>query len=147
MARPNKPLDQVVVNGWYLELPGLPDSMHFETLSGLQVSGNDVELVDAGTNLKHKFPSQILDFGELSLSRTYDASDRDKAIEALVDECLTTGLTVNAIAVKLHWREELFRIVLEGFRFKGKSLPNFEVGGEGKFTVTYSAVIEQWYFL
>ncbi|MCE7766847.1 hypothetical protein GQL56_29930, partial [Pseudomonas putida] len=70
MPKPQRPNDLYVNNGWYLEIPGLV-SPHFETLEGVQKAANKVSIVDAGSNKKYQFGTQIIDFGEMSLSRTY----------------------------------------------------------------------------
>lgn len=143
MAYPQKPTDLFVTNGWYFELPGLV-SPHFETLEGLQKTSQNVEIVDAGTNRKYKFPGQIMDFGEMTMTRTFQGTPDDKALEAMVDAMIKTGLKVNGTLVKLHHGQEVFRVLLEGFRFAGKTWPSFDVNAEEKFLVSYTASCDDW---
>jgi hypothetical protein len=137
-ARTKKPTDLLVANGWYLELPGIV-SPHFETLSGLSKTTGRVEIVDAGTNIRYNFPSQILSFGEITLTRTYDGSPLDIALEALVDECIERGLKVQGNLVKLHHQREAFRLAMEDFQFSARNFPDFDVNSEDKFLMSYTA--------
>lgn len=143
MAFPQKPNDLYVVNGWYLELPGLV-SPHFETLDGLQKVTGTVDIVDAGTNIKYKFPSQIIDYGDLTLTRTMKGDADDKALQALVNECIENGLKVSGVLVKLHHTKEVFRLAFVGFRFVGMTYPSWDVNGEEKFLVSYTATVDYW---
>lgn len=144
MPLPTKPTDLYVTNGWYLELPGVV-SPHFLTLSGLQTQSNSVEIVDAGTNIKYRFPSQILDYGELTLTRAYDGSSDDAAIEGLVEECLQRGLKMDITAVKLHNKREAFRLAIIGFRFTNRTMPTFDIVGEDRFEISYTATNDYWF--
>jgi len=81
MGKPKKPTALYVVNGWYIELPGLV-SPHFERLSGLSKKTGTVEIVDAGTNIKYKFNGQIIDFGTITLERTMDGSQMIQFLKA-----------------------------------------------------------------
>jgi hypothetical protein len=109
MPKPTPPKDLFVQNGWYLELPGL-NAPHFETLEGVQENSNTVEIVDAGTNKKHKFGTQIIDYGEMTLTRTRQGTPEDALLSAMVKECIERGLKVPCVAVKLHKQQEVFRI-------------------------------------
>lgn len=143
MPKPQRPTDLYVVNGWYLEIQGLV-SPHFETLEGVGKSSNKVEIVDAGTNKKFKFGTQIIDFGELSLTRTYQGTADDISLERLVDRMITTGLKLDVSAVKLHNKVEVFRILLSGFNFQSSKYPTFDVNGEEKFSVSYMATCDDY---
>lgn len=146
MPYPQKPTDLFVVNGWYLEMPGLT-SPHFETLEGLQKNSTSVEIVDAGSNKKFKFPGQIEDFGELSLTRTHQGTPDDIALERMAEQMIKFGLKVNATAVKLHHGQPVFTVLLEGFRISSMTLPSFDVNTEEKFLVTYGASCDNWSIL
>lgn len=141
MPKPTKPTDLLVTNGWYLEIAGLV-SPHFETLDGLGITSNSVELVDAGTNKKHKFPTQILDFGELTLTRTAQNNADDATLAQITDDCIRRGLKFDCAVVKLHNQEEVFRILLRGFRITAYTFPTFDVGGEEKFTYNYTCTVD-----
>lgn len=143
MPKPIKPTDQYVVNGWYLELPGLV-SPHFETLEGVEKSTGSVDIVDAGTNKRLKFSGQIVDFGEMTLTRTKQGTTDDAVLAALVQSMQSQGVKVNCVAVKMHHGREAFRILFEGFRFAKRSLPGFDVNSESKFVETYTATCDDW---
>lgn len=143
MPRPQRPKDLFVTNGWYFEIPGLI-SPHFETLEGVQKTANKVEIVDAGTNKKYKFGTQIIDFGDLSITRTYQGTVDDIALEKLVDLMIGEGLKLPVTAVKLHNRQEVFRVQMDGFNIHSKQMPTFDVNAEEKFTVTYQATCDDW---
>jgi hypothetical protein len=150
MPRPLKPTDLLVANGWYLE--GLVNSIgatiispHFETLSGLQKTANSVEIVDAGTNKKHKFPTQILDFGELTLTRTDQANNEDIIMATMADDMILRGLKIPQVQlVKLHHQQEIFRIILFDFRISAYTYPDFDIASEDKFIISYTATIDDW---
>lgn len=146
MPYPKKPQDLFVANGWYLELPGLV-SPHFETLGGLQKTSGNVDIVDAGTNNKYKFTSQIVDYGELSLTRTMDGSSDDTALRALVNLCIETGLKINGVLIKMHHRNEVFRLAFEGWRFSGMTFPDFDVNSEEKFQINYTATVDSFLYI
>lgn len=143
MARPTKPTDLYVQNGWYLEIPGI-ESPHFETLEGLGRAGNSVEIVDGGTNKKHKFSSQIIDFTDMTLTRTSQGNSVDQLLYNLADDMILRGLRMPVVAVKLHHGQEVFRVLLEEFRFSAQNFPNFDVNSEDKFTVSYTASCSDW---
>jgi hypothetical protein len=147
MARPTRPTDLVVTNGWYLE--GIPAvvSPHFETISGIGIESSTVTLVDAGTNMEHKFPSQIIRFPDITLTRSYQNNTDDAAVEAWANSCIRLGVRTDVTVVKLHNGVEVFRIVLVGFRVSAFNLPDFDVSGEDKATVTFTCSCEYWYKL
>lgn len=127
-------------------MPGLV-SPHFETLEGVQKTGGSVEIVDAGTNRKYKFASQITDYGEMTITRTYQGTLDDRTIEALAAECIERGLKIPVVAVKTHNQREVFRIIFEGFRITAVQMPTFDVNSEEKFTVSYTATCDGWTLL
>lgn len=143
MARPVRPTDLYVTNGWYLEMPGLI-SPHFETLEGVAKTSNSVDLVDGGTNKRHKFSSQILDFGEMNLTRTYQGTIDDRTLYAIVEDMILRGLRLDVMAVKLHHQQEVFRILFEDFRITSSNFPTFDVNAEEKFLVSYAATCSDW---
>ena len=146
MARPKKPQDAYVVNGWYLTIPvpGIMSDGLFETLSGLQKSSGVVEVVDAGTNRKYKFTDQMVDFGEMTLTRTYQGNVTDRAMEVLVNTMIEIGLKLPVTAVKMHQGREVLSIVFEGFAFHASNYPELNVAGTDKFTVSYTASCDGW---
>ena len=87
MAKPQKPQDVYVANGWYLNIPvaGINSDGLFETLEGMGKSSGVVEVVDAGTNKKYKFTDQLTDYSEMTLTRPYNGSAADRAMEVLVN--------------------------------------------------------------
>lgn len=149
MARPQKPQDVYVVNGWYLDIPvaGIMTDGLFETLEGMSKSSGVVEVVDAGTNKKYKFTDQLTDYGEMTLTRPYNGSAADRAMEALVNTMIENGLKVPVKAVKLHQGQEVLTIIFEGFAFNAANYPTLDVNGSDKFTVSYTAHCDGWTIL
>lgn len=143
MGKPKRPTGAYVVNGWYLELPGLV-SPHFQTLSGLSKKTGTVEVVDGGTGIKYKFTDQILDFGQITLARTYDGSSDDSVFRNLVNQGIVADIKYPAVLVKLHYGVEVFRIAIEGLGFKEENYPDFNVEGSEKLLVSYVASVDGW---
>jgi hypothetical protein len=92
--KPQKPQDVYVANGWYLNIPvpGIMSDAIFETLEGMQKQSGTVETVDAGTNRKYKFSTQLTDYGEMTLTRSYQGNVTDRALEILVNQMIENGL-------------------------------------------------------
>lgn len=149
MAKPQKPTDVYVVNGWYLNIPiaGINSDGLFETLEGVGKSTGVVEVVDAGTNKKYKFTDQLIDYSEMTLTRPYNGSSADRAMEVLVNTMIENGLKLPVTAVKMHHGQEVLTIVFEGFAFNTMTLPTLDVGGTEKFIVTYTAHCDDWTIL
>lgn len=144
--KPQKPQDVYVANGWYLNIPvpGIMSDAIFETLEGMQKQSGTVETVDAGTNRKYKFSTQLTDYGEMMLTRSYQGNATDRALEILVNQMIENGLKLPVQAVKMHNGKEVFTIVFEGFRFLSASYPKFDISSEEKFTVSYGATCDGW---
>ena len=149
MAKPQKPQDIYVTNGWYLNIPvpGIMADGLFETLEGMSKSSGVVEVVDAGTNRKYKFTDQLTDYGEMTLTRPYNGSTADRAMEALVTTMIENGIKVPVSAVKMHQGKEVFTILFEGFSFSAANYPTFDVAGTEKFTISYTAHCDGWTIL
>lgn len=149
MAKPQKPQDVYVVNGWYLNIPvpGIMSDGLFETLEGMSKSSGTVEVVDSGTNRKYKFTDQLTDYGEMTLTRPYNGSAADRAMEVLVNTMIENGLKLPVTAVKMHQGQEVLTIIFEGFAFSAANYPTFDVGGSDKFTVSYTAHCDGWTIL
>lgn len=144
--KPQKPQDIYVANGWYLNIPvpGIMSDAIFETLEGMQKQSGTVETVDAGTNRKYKFSTQLTDYGEMTLTRSYQGNVTDRALEILVNQMIENGLKLPVQAVKMHNGKEVFTIVFEGFRFLSANYPTFDISSEEKFTVSYGATCDGW---
>lgn len=144
--KPQKPQDIYVTNGWYLNIPvpGIMSDAIFETLEGMQKQSGTVETVDAGTNRKYKFSTQLTDYGEMTLTRSYQGNATDRALEVLVNQMIENGLKLPVQAVKMHNGKEVFTIVFEGFRFLSANYPTFDIASEEKFTVSYGATCDGW---
>lgn len=144
--KPQKPQDIYVANGWYLNIPvpGIMSDAIFETLEGMQKQSGTVETVDAGTNRKYKFSTQLTDYGEMTLTRSYQGNATDRALEVLVNQMIENGLKLPVQAVKMHNGKEVFTIVFEGFRFLSANYPTFDISSEEKFTVSYGATCDGW---
>lgn len=149
MAKPQKPQDVYVVNGWYLNIPvpGIMSDGLFETLEGMQKSSGTVEVVDAGTNRKYKFTDQLVDYGEMTLTRPYNGSAADRAMEVLVNTMIENGLKLPVTAIKMHQGKEVLTIIFEGFAFNAANYPTMDVAGTDKFTVSYTAHCDGWAIL
>lgn len=149
MAKPQKPQDIYVVNGWYLNIPvpGIMTDGLFETLEGMQKSSGVVEVVDAGTNRKYKFTDQLVDYGEMTLTRPYNGSAADRAMEVLVNTMIESGLKLPVTAVKMHNGKEVLTIIFEGFAINSANYPTLDVNGSEKFMVSYSAHCDGWTIL
>jgi hypothetical protein len=143
MPKPQKPKAAYAVNGWYLEIPGLI-SPRFETLSGLKKSTGSIEVVDAGSNVKYKFASQIIDFGTISLTRNMDGSVDDINIDALSEASISSGLKFAGVLVKLHFGKPVFSIGFEGLRFTEDSFNDFNIESEEKMVRTYQMTVDTW---
>lgn len=124
-------------------MPGLV-SPRFETVDGLGISQEDVMIVDAGTNVNTKFSGQVTDFTELTLTRTEDGSADDGALDGILASCLA-GAKFNVQLVMTHFSVEVYRVMLEGFRFKSKSYPTLDINGSEKLTVNWTATVDLWY--
>ena len=144
--KPQKPQYVYVANGWYLNIPvpGIMSDAIFETLEGMQKQSGTVETVDAGTNRKYKFSTQLTDYGEMTLTRSYQGNATDRALEVLVNQMIENGLKLPVQAVKMHNGKEVFTIVFEGFRFLSANYPTFDIASEEKFTVSYGATCDGW---
>ncbi len=144
--KPQKPQDVYVANGWYLNIPvpGIMSDAIFETLEGMQKQSGTVETVDAGTNRKYKFSTQLTDYGEMTLTRSYQGNVTDRALEILVNQMIENGLKLPVQAVKMHNGKEVFTIVFEGFRFLSANYPTFDISSEEKFAVSYGATCDGW---
>ena len=146
MAKPQKPQDVYVANGWYLNIPvaGINSDGLFETLEGMGKSSGVVEVVDAGTNKKYKFTDQLTDYSEMTLTRPYNGSAADRAMEVLVNTMIENGLKLPVTAVKMHHGKEVLTIIFEGFSISAANYPTFDVGSSEKFTVSYTAHCDDW---
>ena len=144
--KPQKPQDVYVANGWYLNIPvpGIMSDAIFETLEGMQKQSGTVETVDAGTNRKYKFSTQLTDYGEMTLTRSYQGNVTDRALEILVNQMIENGLKLPVQAVKMHNGKEVFTIVFEGFRFLSANYPTFDISSEEQFKVSYGATCDGW---
>lgn len=149
MAKPQKPQDVYVANGWYLNIPvpGIMADGLFETLEGMSKQSGVVEVVDAGTNKKYKFTDQLTDYGEMTLTRPYNGSAADRAMEVLVNTMIENGIKLPVTAVKMHQGKEVLTIIFEGFAFSAANYPTFDVGSSEKFMVSYTAHCDGWTIL
>jgi hypothetical protein len=141
MAKPRTPKTLYVNNGWWMEIPTLV-SPHFQTLEGVGIGTGTVDIVDAGSQIKYKFSSQVLDANEMTLTRTLDGSSDDATMNALFDRCVRDGYKFNCSFVKTHNGAEVFRYSFVGFRFVTKSDPTLDVNGEDKYLMSYTATCD-----
>lgn len=143
MPKPNRPTNLFTTNNWYFELPGFV-SPHFSTLEGISKTSGEVSIVDGGTNVRHKFSSQIRDYGDISLTRAYDGSVDDYAIQALSKLSFDGCQRFDGNLVKLHCGEEVFRILFLGMRLKEEVHPTLNTEGEDRYDVRYTFSVSEW---
>lgn len=140
---PLRPTDAYVNNGWYFEVPGLV-SPQFQQLEGISKTSGEVVVVDGATNIKHKFSSQLKDFGDIVLTRPKDGSIDDTTMRVLEDQCLNTGFRFDGNLVKLHNGQEVFRILFLGMRIKKVEHPSLNTGGEDLYNMKYTCSVSEW---
>lgn len=138
-----KPTDALTANHFYFEVPGLI-SPHFHKLEGISKKSGEVFIVDGSSNVKHKFSSQLKDFGDITLTRTPDGSVDDVSMRALVDQCLNEGFRFDGNMVKLHNGQEAFRIMFLGLRIKEVQYPSFDTASEERMDVKYVCSVSEW---
>jgi len=137
--------DMMVVNGWYLTgIPGL-DRPNFETLEGLAINSANVETVDGVTNKKKRFSTQIIDFGEATLTRPFYSNVDDYALQIFAIACIRQGYKVDVTAVKRHKNRDVAAFLLKDFRISSVQFPTWDVAGEDKFVVTYPFTYDDFY--
>ena len=100
--------------------------------------------MDGGTNVRHKFSSQIKDYGNITLTRAYDGSVDDTAIRVLTDLSLNTCSRFDGNLVKLHCGQEVFRILFLGMRIMEEVHPTLSTEAEDKYDVKYSLSVSEW---
>lgn len=145
-SKPKPPTGAVTNNGWYLTLFSNPQlvSPHFNTLSGLSKKTGTIEIVDGGTNIKYKFSSQIIDFGQITLSRPNDASPDDAAWRGIVNAGIRLGVKYTGVLIKEHFSQEVYRIAFSGLGFKEYNYPDFNVSAEDAQMPTVMATVDSW---
>ena len=92
----------------------------------------------------YKFGNQITEFGDMTLTRTYDGSAADRAMEVLCKTMIANGTKLPVVAVKMHNGNEVFSYAFEGFRIVSEAHPTLDVAGTDKYTVSYSATCDDW---
>lgn len=143
MPVPNKPTALYTANNWYFEIPGLL-SPHFHTLEGINQKSGEVSIVDGGTNIKHKFSSQLKDYGDIVLTRAYDGSVDDLAMQTLVNLSMNTCTRFDGNLVKAHCGKEVFRILFLGLRIKDVAHPTLNTDSEDRYDVKYTCSVSEW---
>ena len=138
-----KPTDALTANHFYFEVPGLI-SPHFQKLEGISKKSGEVVIVDGSTNIKHKFSSQLKEFGDITLTRVYDGTVDDVTMRALTDQCLNEGFRFDGNLVKMHNGQEAFRIIFMGLRIKEVQHPNLDTGSEERYEVKYICSVSEW---
>ncbi len=143
MPAPNRPTALFTNNNWYFEIQGLV-SPHFHSLEGISKTSGEVSVVDGGTNIRHKFSSQIKDFGDITLTRAYDGSVDDLAMLALENASMDTCQRFDGSLVKMHCGKEVFRIVFLGLRIKEVGHPSLSTEGTERYDVRYTCSVSEW---
>ena len=143
MPVPTRPATLYVVNGWWLDIPGLV-SAHFETLDGVEKTGGTVNIADAGANKVMSFSGQLMSFGTMTLSRTSQGDANDVAIASIVDACIRRGLKFPAVLTKTHNLTEVYRILFDVFRLTSEKYPNFDINSGEKLMLSYGATCDDW---
>lgn len=140
---PLRPTDLYTNNHWYFEIQGLI-SPHFHTLEGIEKKSGEVSIVDGTTNIKHKFSSQLKDFGDINLTRSKDGSVDDKTMQVLANKCMDEGFRFDGNLIKMHNGQEVFRILFLGCRIKNIAHPSLKTDGEDKYDIKYSMSVSEW---
>lgn len=138
-----KPVDALTANHFLFEVPGLV-SPHFQKIEGISKKSGEVVIVDGSTNIKHKFSSQIKEFGDITLSRVYDGSVDDRSMRALTDQCMNEGFRFDGNLVKMHNGQEAFRIIFLALRIKEVQHPSLDTGSEERYEVKYICSVSEW---
>ena len=138
-----KPTDALTANHFYFEVPGLI-SPHFHKLEGISQKSGEVFIVDGSTNIKHKFSSQLKDFGDITLTRTLDGSVDDVSMRALVQQCMNEGFRFDGNLVKMHNGQEAFRVLFLGLRIKEVQYPSLDTSSEERFDTKYVCSVSEW---
>ena len=139
----SKPTDALTANHFEFEVPGLI-SPHFHKLEGISQKSGEVFIVDGSTNIKHKFSSQLKDFGDITLTRTLDGSVDDISMRLLVKQCMDNGFRFDGNLVKKHNGKEAFRILFLGLRIKEVQYPSLDTSSEERFDVKYVCSVSEW---
>jgi hypothetical protein len=142
-VKPVKPFNVYTNNNWYFEIPGLV-SPQFHTLEGIGVESSEVFVVDAVTNIKHKFSSFIKDYSDISLTRALDGSIDDANMRQLQSFGLDNGIRVDGNLVKMHAGVEVFRIMFFGMRLKGIGHPTLDTNGADRYDIKYTFSVSEW---
>lgn len=140
---PLKPTDLYTANHWYFEVAGLI-SPHFHTLEGVEQKSGEVFIVDGSTNIKHKFSSQLKDYGDVTLTRAMDGSVDDQTMRVLVQKCMNEGFRFDGNLVKMHNGREVFRILFLGCRIKNYAHPSLKTDSEERYDVKYILSVSEW---
>lgn len=140
---PIKPTNLLTANHWYFEIPGLI-SPQFHTLEGIEQKSGEVSIVDGSTNIKHKFSSQLKDFGDIILTRAKDGSIDDDTMRVLTDQCMNSGFRFDGNLVKLHNGQEAFRILFLGLRIKNIAHPSLKTDSEERYDMKYTCSVSEW---
>lgn len=144
MPKPKRPSDLLTANNFWMEVPGLV-SPHFESVDGLGIEQGSVTIVDGGSNLTYKFPDNIINFTDLTLTRTDDGSSDDAALEALYQQCTQQGFKFDCTLVKYHKGQEAYRLTLMGFRFTNMRYPALATESRDKHQKTFEATVDMWF--
>lgn len=140
MARPK---NLFTSNHWVFEIPGAI-SPNFQKLDGISKTSGEVTVVDGTTNVKHKFSSQLKDFGEITLTRPYDGSVDDIFMQSLEKFSFENGGRIDGSLVKFHNNEEVFRIMFFGLRLKEITHPSLDTSSEERYDVQYKFSVSEW---
>lgn len=138
-----RPDNLFTTNHWTFEIPGL-NFPNFQKLEGISKTSGEISIVDGTTNIKHKYSSQLRDFGDITLTRPYDGSADDIAMQALEKASFDTGARFDGHLVKYHNGVEVFRIMFFGLRIKEVKHPNLDVAAEEAYNVMLTISVSEW---
>lgn len=138
-----KPTDLYTSNHWTLEIPGLV-SPHFHKVEGIEQKSGEVSIVDGSTNIKHKFSSQLKEYNDIVITRAMDGSVDDQTMKVLVQQCMNIGFTFDAMLVKMHNGQEVFRILILGARIKNYAHPSLDTSAEERYDLKYTLSVSEW---
>ena len=138
-----RPDNLFATSHWTFEIPGTTFP-NFQKLEGISKTSGEISIVDGVTNIKHKFSSQIKDFGEITLTRPYDGSVDDIFMQTLEKFSFDLGGRIDGNLVKYHNGQEVFRIMFFGMRMKEVTHPSLDTSAEERYDVMYKFSVSEW---
>lgn len=152
MARPLPPSGLVAANNYYFEvtagIASLPaNTFQFHSIEGLSQTSGEISINDGYTNKKHKFSSGLQEFGDVTLTRAFNASTDDDWVNAWAWTSFNSCVRFDGKITKMHCGNQIFEIYLEGLRVKNIEYPTLSTESEERFDVRYTMSVSNMYLL